>query len=99
MAVPLIQAASCRRRGVMWIEGEQYQFLAFRCLDLPDCLCRKRMPITHRYKASSVQPEALQLRLQSLGLTLRKSSNWGATTYHRVVMLNFLSAGSGNELR
>ena len=96
--VPLIQAGTCRCRGILRVKRQQHDVVTLRGLQLRNRLSRERMPVAHGHEAMCIHPLIPKRSLQSSGLPLGIGADRRPAADAGVVMLHLAGACRGNQL-
>ncbi len=82
----------------MRIERQQHHFIASSPLQLGYSLRREWMPIAHRHETTSVDSLCFKRSFKGARLTFRKAPDGRAAPDYRIMVLDFFSAGGGDQL-
>ncbi len=95
---PFVQAAAGSGAGEVRIKRQENNFIATGRLELRDGFHGKGMPVAHGDKAAGINAGSVEPGLKRARLLLGKAPDGRTAADHRVVMLHFAGAGSGDEL-
>ncbi len=96
-APEFVEAAAGCSAGILRIERQKHDFVAVRGPQLVNRLRGKRMPVPHGDKTVSVDAVVPETLLQRIRLLLGKAPYGGRSADGRVVVLNFLGPGGGDQ--